>query len=167
MEQTIPALIIAAAILIGGLVMTGVTSNALDRVDRSWREMLAVAEERAGSALELVSTDLAADGRQVTVVMKNVGRVTVSDPRLMDLIISYRDSSGQRHSRWLPYADGPLQDNSWQVAAISNDRRNPGILDPGESMEVRVQVSPAIDTANSDRWLVLALPSGLSFTVYF
>jgi len=114
-----------------------------------------------------VSTSLSPDGTQVTVLLKNAGRVAIVDPRLMDVIISYRDSGGQRHSLWLPYADGPLQDNTWQVAAISNDRRNPGILDPGETMQVVVQVSPAIDTSNNDRWLVLALSSGLSYTIYF
>ncbi|HXG41185.1 MAG TPA: hypothetical protein VNL95_00440 [Dehalococcoidia bacterium] len=167
MEHTIPALIVAAAVLVGALVMTGVTTGAVERVDRSWRDMLAVAEERVGSALEQVSTDLSPDGTQVTVLLKNAGRVAIADPRLMDVIISYRDGSGQRHTRWLPYADGPLQDNTWQVASISNDRRNPGILDPGETMQVVVQVSPAVDTTNSDRWLVLALASGLSYTIYF
>ncbi len=167
MEHTVPALIVAAAILIGGLVMTGVTTGALERVDRSWRDMLTVAEERVGSDLELVSASLSGDGRQVTLVMRNVGRVAIVDPRLLDVIVTYRDTSGQRHSLWLPYADGPLQDNTWQVTAIGNDRRNPGILDPGESMEVAVQVSPAMDTANSDRWLVLALASGVSYTIYF
>jgi archaellum component FlaF (FlaF/FlaG flagellin family) len=167
MEHTVPALIVAAAILIGGLVMTGVTTGALERVDRSWRDMLTVAEERMGTALEQVSTDLSPDGSQVTVVMKNAGRVAVADPRLMDVIISYRDTGGQQHNLWLPYADGPLQDNTWQVASISNDRRNPSILDPGETMELVVRVSPPIDTANSDRWLVVALASGVTYTVYF
>ncbi len=125
MEHTIPALIVAAAILIGGLVMTGVTTNALERVDRSWRDMLSVAEERMGSVLEQVSASVSPDGTQVRLVMKNVGRVPITDPRLMDVIVSYYDAGGQQHSRWLPYADGPLRDNTWQIASISNDRRNP------------------------------------------
>jgi hypothetical protein len=34
-------------------------------------------------------------------------------------------------------------------------------------MELVVRVSPPIDTANSDRWLVVALASGVTYTVYF
>ncbi len=99
MEHTIPALIVAAAVLVGALVMTGVTTGAVERVDRSWRDMLAVAEERVGSALEQVSTSLSPDGTQVTVLLKNAGRVAIVDPRLMDVIIDWTTGIA-RPRRW-------------------------------------------------------------------
>ncbi len=147
--------------------MTGVTTGAVDNMHRAWREVLATAEERLGTQLALLTTELGQDGRLVRLYLRNDGRASVDDPRLMDLIVTYRDNQGNRHTLWLPYAEGPLQDNSWTVDAIGNDRRSPGVWDPGEVATIAFRVNPPIDVANQGRWLVLVAPSGISYSFYF
>jgi len=167
MEQSVPALVIAVVMVVGSLMMAGVTTGALDTLEGAWREMVTSAEERVGTQLSPLTSELSADGRLLRVHLRNEGRVVLGDPRLMDVIITYRDPNGQVHTLWLPYADGPLSDNTWTVEAIGGDRRNPGLLDPGEVMAMAVQVNPPVDGANPLRWLVLVTASGLSYVVYF
>jgi len=167
MEQSVPALILAAVMVVGSLVMAGVTTGAMGTLEGSWRQMLTVAEERLGTQLSLVGSELSPDGHLLRVHLRNDGRVTIADPRLMDVIVTYHDPQGALHTMWLPYADGPLQNNTWTVEAIGGDRRNPGLADPEEVMTLAIRLQPPVDVANDARWLVVVAPSGVSYTFYF
>ena len=87
MEHTIPALVIAAIIVVGGVILAGVTNSSLDSVGLSWREMEALSEERLGTNLTVVSTDVTGGDQDVTVVLGNEGRTVIEEPSHMDLII--------------------------------------------------------------------------------
>ncbi|GBD14399.1 hypothetical protein HRbin25_00272 [bacterium HR25] len=167
MEQTIPSLILAAAMIMTSLVVAGAARTYWSSTAPSLKEAVATAEQRLGTELSVTDKSLNAGGDRVTVTLENRGRTPIADPRLMDLMVSYTDQAGQRHSSWYPYADGPLQQNTWTITAIQGDRRNPGMVDPGETMVLEVWLDPPVDTANTDRWLVVSTPSGLSYTVYF
>ncbi len=141
MEHTIPALVIAAVLVFGGIVMAGVTNSSIDRVGQSWREIESLSEERLGTDLSVVSTQV--NGSDVSVVLRNRGRTPIADPTLMDVIINYTGTDSTRYVRWLPYTSGPLADNTWTVASIANDYRNPGMLDNGEEMTIQMRLNPA------------------------
>ena len=166
MENTIPALVLAAILVIGGVLMAGVTNSSVDKVSQSWREMEALSEERLGTELTVVSTQVTGDGDNVTVVLRNEGRTPVREPSLMDLIINYDGKDDLRHVLWLPYTDGTLQDNTWTVTGISGDYRNPGVLDAGEEMTIQIRLNPATGDG-PDRWLVIATETGIAYSVYF
>ncbi len=167
MEHTIPALVIAAIIVVGGVILASVTNSSLDRVGLSWREMEALSEERVGTELTVVSTDVTGGGEDVTVVLGNEGRTPIEDPSLMDLIISYPDSGAQRHVVWLPHTENnPPGDNEWTVDSISGDYRNPGVFDTDEEMTISIHLNPATDTG-PNRWLVLATETGITYSIYF
>ena len=166
MENTIPALVLAAILVIGGVLMAGVTNSSVDKVSQSWREMEALSEERLGTDLTVVSTQVTGDGDNVTVVLRNGGRTPVREPSLMDLIINYDGKDDLRHVLWLPYTDGTLQDNTWTVTGISGDYRNPGVLDAGEEMTIQIRLNPATEDG-PNRWLVIATETGIAYSVYF
>jgi len=166
MENTIPALVLAAILVIGGVLMAGVTNSSVDKVSQSWREMEALSEERLGTELTVVSTQVTGDGDNVTVVLRNEGRTPVREPSLMDLIINYDGKDDLRHVLWLPYTDGTLQDNTWTVTGISGDYRNPGVLDAGEEMTIQIRLNPATEDG-PNRWLVIATETGIAYSVYF
>ena len=85
----------------------------------------------------------------------------------MDVIISYDATDTNRYSVWLPFDDNASQpDNTWQVTTIINDSRNPGVLDMGEQMSIRIKLNPATDVG-PDRWFVLATATGIFYTVYY
>jgi archaellum component FlaF (FlaF/FlaG flagellin family) len=167
MEHTIPALVIAAIIVVGGVMLASVTNSSLDRVSLSWREMEALSEERLGTDLTVVSTDVTGGGADVTLVLGNEGRTAIQEPSRMDLIINYDDTNAQRHVVWLPHTENnPPGDNEWTVDSISGDYRNPGVFDTGEEMTIKIHLNPATNTG-PDRWLVLATETGITYSIYF
>ncbi len=167
MEHTIPALLIASIIIVGGVLIAGVTNSSVNNVNSSWREMEVISEERLGTDLAVVSTSVDGSGAEITAQVRNQGRTQVSDFSHMDLIVSYDGSDSQRHQIWLPFDESPSQpDNSWSITGISNDYHNPRIVDTGEEMTIRIRVSP-VTVASPDRWLVLSTGTGVAYTVYF
>jgi archaellum component FlaF (FlaF/FlaG flagellin family) len=167
MEHAIPALIIAALIVVCGVTLAGVTNSSLDNVGQSWRDMEALSEERLGTDLAVVSTDVTGGGTDVTVVMSNEGRTAIQEPSLMDLIINYDGSDDERYVLWLPYTDSnPPGDNQWTVDSISGDYRNPGIFDGGEEMTIKIHLRPGTKDG-PNRWLVLATEFGITYIIYF
>ena len=166
MEHTIPALVIAAILIVGGVVIADVTNSSVDSVNQSWRQMEALSEERLGTVLSVVSTSVTNGGADITIVLSNEGRTTLRDPSLMDVIVNYEGTDNQRYARWIPYTSGPLQDNTWTVTGISNDFRNPSDFDPGEEMTIQIRINPAT-TSNPERWVVIATETGVTYSIYF
>lgn len=167
MEHTIPALLVAAIMIVAGVLLADVTTSSVDNINQSWRDIEAIAEERLGTDLSVLSTQVGPLGEEVTVVVANEGRTAIDNFEDMDVIVSYDGLDLERHSVWLPYNDDAVQPaNTWQVTLIVNDLRNPGVLDNGEEMTIRIILDPATDVG-PDRWLVLSTDLGVAYTVYF
>jgi hypothetical protein len=167
MEHAIPALILAALIVIGGVTLAGVTNSSLDNMGQSWRDIEALSEERLGTDLTVVSTEVTGGGADVTVVLSNRGRTAIQRPSLMDLIINYDGTDTERYVLWLPYTDSnPPDDNEWTVDSIAGDYRNPGIFDGGEQMTIKIHLNPTTEEG-PNRWLVLATEAGIAYSIYF
>lgn len=166
MEHSIPALLIAAIMIFGAVLVADVTTSSVDNINRSWREAEAISEERMGTELAVVSAQVDPGNTILTAVVRNDGRTAIHDFSVMDLIVNYEGADTQRYINWLSYAEVTLQDNTWTVASIAPDYRNPGVLDTGEQMTIQVQLNPAVGAA-PERWLVLATETGVSYTVYF
>ena len=167
MEHAIPALVIAAIIIVCGVVLADATRGSLQTVDQSWRDIEAISEERLGTELTVVSTNVADGGATVSLVMKNEGRTAITEPAHLDLIINYDGADDERHVVWLPYTESsPPGDNEWTVDSISGDYRNAGILDSDEEMTVQIRLNPPTEDG-PDRWLVLATDTGVAYSIYF
>lgn len=167
MEHSIPALLLASIIIVAGVLIAGVTNRSVTAVNDSWREMEVISEERLGTELSVVSTTVDPGGAEITAQINNGGRSQLSDFEHMDLIVSYDGSDAQRHQVWLPFDGSSVQpENTWAIASILNDYHNPGILDTGEQMTIRIKLNPAT-IAGPDRWLVLSTGTGVAYTVYF
>jgi archaellum component FlaF (FlaF/FlaG flagellin family) len=167
MEHLIPALVLAAVIVFGGVILADATRGSVQTVDQSWRDIEALSEERLGTDLTVVSTQVTDGGATVTAVIRNEGRTSITEPSHMDLIINYDGTDDERYVVWLPYTDtSPPGDNQWTVDSISGDYRNPGILDTSEEMTIRIRLNPATKDG-PDRWLVLATETGVVYSIYF
>ena len=167
MEHAIPALVIAAIIVVGGVILADATRGSLQTVDESWRDIEALSEERLGTDLTVVSTNVSNGGATVTAVLRNEGRTAITKPSHMDMIINYDGTDDQRHVVWLPYTkNNPPGDNQWTVDSISGDYRNPGVLDTGEDMTIEIQLNPATQEG-PNRWLVVATETGIAYSIYF
>lgn len=166
MENAIPAIVIAGVLIIAAAVLGNVTNRSVNSVGDAWREMEAVSEARLGTQLEPISATLDPGGQAISLVLENNGRTSISDFDHMDVIANYDGFSG-RFSTWLAYTELAVQpDNSWRVTAITNDNKNPGILDTGEQLTINVQLAPAV-TGPANRWLSVATETGVTYTVTF
>jgi archaellum component FlaF (FlaF/FlaG flagellin family) len=167
MEHTIPALVLAAILVIGGVLMAGVTNSSVDKVSQSWRDLEALSEERLGTDLAVVSTNVTGGGVDVDVVLRNDGRTSIREFSRMDIIVSYEGTDSQRYNAWLPYTESdPPSNNSWTITGISGDYHNPYIVDYGEEMTIHIRLNPAtID--DPDQWIVIATETGVSYSFYF
>lgn len=159
-------MVVGAVLIVGAVIMAGVTNNAVDTVGESWREIEVLSEERLGTDLSVVSTSVSGGGDDVDVVLRNDGRTPIWDSSLMDVIINYEGTDDQRYAVWLPYTENPPQNNTWTITAISGDYRNPGVLDNGEEMTIQIRLSPAAKDG-PDRWVVIATETGVSYSIYF
>ena len=167
MEQTIPALIIAAIMITAGILLANITTDSVTDVNESWRQIEAVAELRLGTDLSISNTAVGGGGTEVTFDVLNDGRTAINDFDDVDVIISYDGTDINRYSVWLPFDENVTQpDNTWQVTTIINDSRNPGVLDMGEQMSIRIKLNPATDVG-PDRWFVFSTAVGIAYTVYY
>jgi archaellum component FlaF (FlaF/FlaG flagellin family) len=166
MEHSIPALVVAAVLIVGGAVIASVMGSSVDTVGDSWRDINQITEERLGTELSVVSTSVGGGGSDISVNISNSGRTSIYDPSYMDVIINYDGTDDERHLLWVPYTDGALQDNTWTVSAITGDYRNPGVLDPGEEMAIQIRINPATQ-GGPDRWLIVSTDTGVTYTIYF
>jgi hypothetical protein len=167
MEHSIPALLIASIIIVAGVLIAGVTNRSVNNVNDSWREMESISEERLGTDITVVSTSVDGAGGEITAQVRNDGRTQLLDFEHMDLIVSYDGADGQRHQVWLPFDEtGAAPENAWAIVGIINDHHNPGIVDTGEEMTIRLRLNPTT-VAGPDRWLVFSTGTGVAYTVYF
>ena len=63
MEQTIPALIIAAVMIAAGVLLADVTTNSVSSSNESFRQIEAIAEDRLGTDLSITNTAVGGGGR--------------------------------------------------------------------------------------------------------
>jgi len=167
MEQSIPALMIAAILIIAGVLIASVTNSSISTVNESWRQMEAISEERLGTDLAVLTTSVSGDNLEVSLTLGNQGRTSLQDFDHMDMIVNYQGTDSQWYNVWLPFTETtPQPDNTWRLSAITNDYHNPGIVDTGEEMTVVLRLSPGVQ-AGPGRWAVFSTETGVAYTVYF
>ena len=85
----------------------------------------------------------------------------------MDVIVKYSNTSGIAKTIWVPYqGESDALENKWTVGNISPDLVNPGILDPGEEMELQILLEDSLEN-KSVNWLLVAAPNGVKASGYF
>jgi archaellum component FlaF (FlaF/FlaG flagellin family) len=167
MENAIPALVIAAILVVGGVMIADVTGSSVTNVNDSYRQIEAISEERLGTELSVASTNVLNGGADVEFVLDNEGRTPIQEFSLMDVIINYEGTDDQRYAAWLPYTeDDPPGDLQWTVTSISGDYRNPYDVDSGESVTIQMHLNPPTKSG-PDRWVVLATQTGVTYSIYF
>ena len=76
----------------------------------------------------------------------------------VDVIVSYTTALGAART-WLPYIPDVPEPNSWSVASIANDSFEPGLLNPGETAQLLIELAPAAAPGGTHR-IVIASETG-------
>ncbi|MDD3247826.1 MAG: hypothetical protein PHF18_13415 [Methanosarcina sp.] len=146
----------------GGFYMADGLANSVIDMQENKNEMLKTEIEITG-----ISTDMA--NMTVQASLQNTGSTKIGDFTYMDVIVTYQNESGDMKTIWIPYQEGEIPSNDrWTKMDIVPDLINPGILDPGERMELQIRLDasdpPGSSTAN---WLLVAAPNGIKASRYF
>ncbi|MGD0115157.1 MAG: hypothetical protein ABSC13_04025 [Dehalococcoidia bacterium] len=161
METGIPALLIAAIMMITSVVMARSGYSSVDQLGQSWQAMEQRMEERVRTQLTAVSVQVDPSHANIAVQLRNDGQTTVADFGRMDVVVQYFSESGTRYVQWVPFTSGALQSNTWAVTSILDDYVNPGVLDPGEILQLEIRINPPMGTGTNG-WIIVSTENGVT-----
>lgn len=136
---------IVGALLLTAMAIVGRGSLlAYDTVGMSFRAMEERLTEKSTTDLSVTNTSVDVTGQFVSVTLLNGGSTRIGTIENLDIIVSYfTDPTGQA-DLWLPYDATGLINNTWKLVSILNDDQEPGILNPGESADLLLNLSPVV-----------------------
>ena len=120
--------------------------------------------ERARTMLSFETST--SNGTDITVDVKNTGGTCVSDYEDMDFIVVYEDATTATIVSHLAYVSGSAGTNEWTRATTTPDLFQPRIWDPGETITLDANISPA-QNASSTGTLRVSTPNGVVATGTF
>ena len=161
METSIPALLVAAILMITTVVMARTGYSSVDRIGQSWQVMGQRLEEQVRTEVTAVEAIVDPSYANITLRLRNDGQTVVADWARMDVVVQYFSESGTRYARWVPYTSGALQSNTWTLVNIESDGFEPGVLNPGEIAEIRIRINPLMG-AGTNAWVVVSTENGVT-----
>jgi len=173
-ETIIVSLIVMSIILFGALTISQSYLSSQDAILASWREMEERTGERARTDLSPIGAETRSEGTIVEATLSNEGDTKLADFDQWDVIVQYYTTGGDYNIRWLPYTEAAEPgDNQWTVVGIYLDAAaatpevyEPGILNPGEEIVIRMGVSPPVGVGTTNL-ATIATPNGISASVIF
>ena len=104
----------------------------------------------------------------VDVVINNEGATPVVDFSRMDAVVQYTSGSSDSYIKYVDFTSesSPQPSNAWTVLSVNDDVIDPGVLNMGESLTVRIRLFPAVGVGTSN-WLQLTTELGISASSFF
>ena len=169
METAIVSLICIALVVFGGMTMSQGFLTSVDTSTTGLEEIGHRDETIMRTELSSISASQPASNT-LEVTLENNGQTKLADFDKWDVIVQYYDSTGTYYTKWLPYTEGTLGDNEWEVVWIRLDGETeifePNVLNPEEEIKIRTQLNPSVG-AGTTNMVVLATPSGIPVSTYF
>ena len=147
MGNALVTLILTMLVLVGVLTLASGSLYSLNAISGSWKQMEQQMIERNRTQIGCVNAT--ANATQMEIIVANEGNVSLNDFAHWDVIVQYYDGGDDYHAEWLPYTTNPTpSSNQWTVDSIffqgGSEAIEPGILNPGEEMEIIAELYPAV-----------------------
>src|SRR3990172_5419528 len=140
MDNVLPAVLVAAIMLMGSLVLGRSGFSSFRVLSEAWQDTEERSVELARS--DIVITSINRSGVNVDAIVRNDGATPVVDFSRMDVVVQYR-AGGNSYIKYIPFTTQASQpDNTWRVVSITNDAIDPSVLNTGESLNIRVRLNP-------------------------
>ena len=169
METAIVSLICIALVVFGGMTMSHGFLTSVDASTTGLEQIGKRDETIMRTELSVVSASQPA-ANILEITIENSGQTKLADFDKWDVIVQYYDGAGTYYSKWLPYTEGTLVDNQWEVAWIhlngAAEVFEPNVLNPKEEMQIRVQLNPSVG-AGTTNMAVVSTPNGIPVSAYF
>ncbi|HWC31260.1 MAG TPA: hypothetical protein VG845_14355 [Dehalococcoidia bacterium] len=166
MDNAIPSMIIGAIVLTAIAILGRGSLQAHEDLGMSLRTLEARLVERTSTQLTVQDTTVDGSGTFVTFSLRNDGQTRIAAFERLDLIVTYYDSPVTQVSAWLPFNDGGPADNAWTLLSILDDGFEPGILNPGETAQLRLDINPGV-AASQTNSLVISTELGSTVEAAF
>lgn len=167
MDSILPALLAVTVLVLASLMIGRSSFSSFNLLGDAWRDAEERSVERVRSDITITSITVSGVRTTVDVVVRNDGSTSVTDFSRMDVVLQYvEDVGGQSLIRWVPFSATGPPDNSWTVLSISNDVIDPGVLNMGESMTIRIRLNPKLKN-NQSHWLQVTTELGISASSFF
>lgn len=154
MEHGIPALFIAAIFLVATVLVGRGGFIGMDNVGQSLKASEMRFTERSGTELSVTGTSIDGAGANITLTIRNDGQTPIGDYSRMDVLVQYFGETGTRYDKWVAYTSGALASDTWTTGAFTDDVFEPGILNPGEQVEIIVRVNPVVGAGTTNKAVV-------------
>jgi hypothetical protein len=169
METAIVSLICIALIVFGGMTMSQGFLTSVDASTAGLEEVGHRDELAMRTGLSAVSTSMPSSNT-LEVTLENSGQIKLAEFDKWDIIVQYYDGNGSYHTRWIPYTEGTLGDNEWEVAWIRLDGGAEifelDVLNPEEQIMIRAQFNPSVGDGTTNM-VVVSTPGGITASTYF
>jgi hypothetical protein len=166
MDNAIPALVIGAILLVASSIMARGTLHTYEQLGGSIKDMETRMGEQSRTRLTVTSASLDAEGDTVMLSLRNDGQSRLANFDRVDLIVTYFSSPTATQNAWLPYEAGAPTPGSWTIVSIDDDIHEPGILNPGETAQIQVELGTTVEPGKSNL-IVIATESGSSLSYPF
>lgn len=164
MDSILPALLAVTIMLLASLMLGRSSFTSFQVLGDAWQDAEDRAVERVRS--DIAITSVTVTGTRVDATVRNDGATQLIDFSRMDLVIQYQAGTSN-YIKYLPYtASSPPAADMWTVTSITNDVIDPGVVDTGESMNIRIELNPAVGTGTTN-WLQLTTELGISASLFF
>jgi hypothetical protein len=172
MSTVITALVMIAMMLTTGLAIAQSSLTSVDYMAQCWKETESAAQETSRTDISVLNAQTA--GGFAEVLVYNSGSVHIAQFPRWDVLVHYYDDYGDYHIVEAEYVEGTIPgDNQWCVAGIYTDDTlgqvevfEPGILNPGEVMLLRVNLVP-LPCHKTMCWVTVSTPGGVKASVQF
>ena len=165
METALISLVCFAIIIVGTLTTVMTSFHAASTVSGSLKEMEEQAADIRRTEINAVdNADTGGEDFYITVV--NEGQTNLAQFTKWDVIAQY-ERDGTVYLTYLEYTtDADPGSNRWSVDgiyALDNDPEvlDPGILNPGETMELRIDLDPGLSIGDNGR-ITVSTPNGVT-----
>ncbi len=166
METAISALIVIGVLILSVTGLFGQSVSSQMTIAEASRAALVAEGERARTNLAPVSATVSVSGDYLELAFRNSGSTRLSNFERWDLILRYKDTTGTNQLKWYGY---PAQWSRTIYQVLSPPQLEaiePGILNPGETLDLQLSLSPRIGTGSTNLATV-STPSGITATMVF
>jgi hypothetical protein len=174
MDSALVSLILITLVLFGVLTLSDSYFATQDAILVATEVRTAFTEDRTRTNFTLVRAETLNGGTTVELTIKNSGSTKLADFEQWDLLLQYYTATGTYLTDWYPYAAGSSPgDNQWSVVGIylsaataATERYEPEILNPGEELLVRVNLSPAVGPGTTNL-ITFGVANGVTLSAIF
>jgi len=172
MSNALVALIIVAMMITTGMGFSKIAVSAVDDITDNWKQSATMAENRAGTDIRVLRTDIA--DNVVSLYLQNTGRTHLLNYEKWDIFVQYYEQSGTYHIQRLEFDSSSEPGiNRWSIDQIfassslsQTEVFQPGILDPCEVARIVINLSPA-PASSVPGWVVISTANGIVASVQF